>query len=61
MTGKKKLSKYLKDEKLSLLDKEHVWLLCSENEVVWVLNHRVDDRFMVTDKTKSILKIVIKQ
>ena len=61
MTGKKKLSKYFKDEKLSLLDKEHVWLLCSENEVVWVLNHRVDDRFMVTDKTKSILKIVIKQ
>ena len=61
MAGKKKLSKYFKDEKLSLLDKEHVWLLCSENDVVWVLNHRADKRFLVTDKTKSILKIEIKQ
>jgi tRNA(Ile)-lysidine synthase len=61
MTGKKKLSKYFKDVKLSLLDKEHVWLLCSENDIVWVLNHRVDERFKVTDKTKSILKIQIIQ
>jgi len=61
MAGKKKLSKYFKDEKLSLLDKEHVWLLCSENDVVWVLNHRADKRFLVNNKTKSILKIEIKQ
>jgi tRNA(Ile)-lysidine synthase len=61
MTGKKKLSKYFKDEKMSLLDKEHVWLLCSENDVVWILNHRVDNRFVVSDKTKNILKIEIHQ
>lgn len=61
MKGKKKLSKYFKDEKLSLLDKENIWLLCSDNDIVWVLNHRADSRFEVTDKTKSILKIEIKQ
>ena len=61
MTGKKKLSKYFKEVKLSLLEKEHVWLLCSENDIVWVLNHRVDERFIVTDKTKNILKIQINQ
>ncbi len=60
MPGKKKLSKYFKDEKLSLLDKENVWLLCSGDDVVWILNHRSDNRFIVTEDTKDILKIEIK-
>ena len=59
MTGKKKVSKYLKDEKLSILDKEQVWVLCSENELVWVVNHRADNRFKVTKNTKDILKITL--
>ena len=57
MSGKKKLSKYFKDQKLSLLDKEHVWLLCSGNTIVWVVNKRADNRFKVTPKTLNILKI----
>ncbi|WP_397362587.1 tRNA lysidine(34) synthetase TilS [Olleya sp. R77988] len=57
MKGKKKLSKFFKDEKLSLLAKEKVLLLCNENEIVWVINYRADNRFRVTNQTKSILKI----
>ena len=57
MQGKKKVSKYFKDEKLSLLDKENVWLLCSNGNIVWVVNRRGDDRFKITDSTKQILKI----
>ncbi|WP_345274878.1 tRNA lysidine(34) synthetase TilS [Flaviramulus aquimarinus] len=60
MTGKKKVSKYFKDEKLSLLDKENTWLLCSGNDVVWVINRRADNRFRVTENTKQILKIELK-
>lgn len=60
MKGKKKLSKYFKDEKLSLLDKENIWLLCSGDDIVWILNHRVDDRFKATVKTQEILKIEVK-
>ncbi len=60
MIGKKKLSKYFKDEKLSLLDKENTWLLCSENDIVWVINRRADNRFRVTENTKRILKIELK-
>jgi tRNA(Ile)-lysidine synthase len=55
--GKKKLSKYFKDEKLSLIDKENTWLLCSGNDIVWVVNMRADNRFKVTESTKKILKI----
>lgn len=57
MTGKKKISKYFKDEKLSLLAKQKTWLLCSENKIVWVVGLRADNRFKVTNKTKRILKI----
>lgn len=61
MQGKKKLSKYFKDEKLSLFDKEKCLLLCSNNEIVWVLNHRADNRFKVNEKTNQILKITLQQ
>ena len=57
MQGKKKLSKYFKDEKLSLIEKENVWLLCSGDDIVWVINRRADNRFKVTESTKQILKI----
>ena len=55
--GKKKVSKFFKDEKLSLADKAEAWLLCSGENVVWIIGHRMDDRFKVTDTTKNILQI----
>ena len=57
MQGKKKISKYFKDQKLSLIDKENTWLLCSENNIVWVIGKRQDNRFLANKKTASILKI----
>jgi len=60
MSGKKKLSKYFKDEKLSLLDKEGTCLLCSGTDIVWVVGKRADARFKVTESTKRILKIQLK-
>ena len=59
MQGKKKLSKFFKDEKLSLLEKENIWLLCSENNIVWIINKRPDNRFKITKDTKKIVKITL--
>ncbi|QIE58851.1 tRNA lysidine(34) synthetase TilS [Rasiella rasia] len=61
MKGKKKLSKFFKDEKLSLVAKQNVWLLCSQDKIVWVVNHRLDERFKVTPKTKQLLKITSRE
>lgn len=59
MNGKKKLSKFFKDEKFSIIDKENAWLLCSENQIVWLVGKRLDDRFKVTENTQTILKIAV--
>lgn len=53
MQGKKKLSKYFKDEKFSLIDKENTWLLCdAENQIMWIVNHRQDRRFVKNKNLK---------
>ncbi|WP_350291983.1 tRNA lysidine(34) synthetase TilS [uncultured Croceitalea sp.] len=58
MKGKKKLSKYFKDEKVAIIGKEEQWLLCSGSEIVWVIGRRADERFKITPATKQIVKIV---
>ena len=62
MDGKsKKVSKHFKDEKLSVIEKEKVWLLLSEGEIIWVVGSRQDERFKVTNTTKHIIQITVTQ
>jgi tRNA(Ile)-lysidine synthase len=60
MQGKKKLSKFFKDEKYSLLEKENIWLLLSDQQIIWIIGKRQDDRFKMTNTTTKILKIELK-
>ena len=58
MKGKKKLSKYFKDEKFSLLEKQNTWLLCNHDDtIISIINHRQDSRFEATELTTSLVKI----
>ncbi|WP_379969374.1 tRNA lysidine(34) synthetase TilS [Epilithonimonas sp. UC225_85] len=60
MIGKKKVSKFFKDEKLSILAKQKIWLLCDANEqIIGILPLRQDGRFESIDnfETELILKI----
>ncbi|EAR13210.1 putative cell-cycle protein [Polaribacter irgensii 23-P] len=55
MQGKKKLSKYFKDEKLSLIEKQNQWLLCDANDaIIWIIGMRKDNRFDVRSNTGII-------
>lgn len=57
MKGKKKVSNYLKDEKLSMFEKENIWLLISEGKIVWVIGYRADERFRIGQNVASIMAI----
>nr|WP_227006009.1 tRNA lysidine(34) synthetase TilS [Marinifilum sp. N1E240] len=60
MKGTKKVSDYFIDKKFSLSDKESTWLLCSGERIMWIVGHRMDDRFKITDKTTKIYRLELK-
>ena len=54
MNGKKRLSDFFIDNKFTQFDKEECYLLCSGEDIVWIIGHRIDDRFKISDHTKKV-------
>lgn len=53
---KKKVARFFIDLKLNKPQKENTWILTdSQNRILWILNHRTDDRFKITQKTQNLL------
>lgn len=61
MKGRKLLSDFLTNQKLSRFQKERQWVLCHGNDIVWVIGLRSDNRFRVTPQTKRIIQLRIKK
>ena len=57
---KKKISDYFIDNKYTVLQKEESWLLTSNNEIVWLIGKRSDERFKIQSVTKKIIVLEIK-
>jgi tRNA(Ile)-lysidine synthase len=61
MKKKKKVARFLIDQKLSKADKENVWVIEMNKKIIWVVGMRIDDRFKVTDSTTDILVFTLKR
>jgi len=59
MSNKKKLSDYFIDCKLSVTDKERIWLLCDEKSIIWIIGNRLDNRYRITDKTNELIEVKV--
>lgn len=57
MAGFKKLSDFFINEKYSLIQKENLWLLISNSDIIWIVGKRLDNRYKVTQNTKRILEV----
>ncbi len=61
MRKSKKLSDFLIDSKVPVNLKERIQVLVSKREIVWVVGHRIDDRYKITEKTRKVLEIEVKR
>ena len=58
--GSRLVSDFLAERGLSVFERQRQWLVCHGEDIVWVIGHRIDDRFRITAATKKILKLTIK-
>ena len=61
MDGRKKVSDFLIDEKISMPDKQRQLVVVSGDDIVWLVDRRIDDRYKVTSSTKLVLRITRQQ
>lgn len=54
----KKVQDYFSDLKLDRFEKEQVWLVVDPaDNIVWIVGHRLDDRYKIEEQTSRILKL----
>jgi tRNA(Ile)-lysidine synthase len=54
LTGTQKISDFLINSKIPMPDKKQIWIIESGGRIVWVVNHRIDNRFKITASTRKI-------
>ena len=57
MQGSKLVSDYLVDVKVSILDKEKIYVLVSGDQIIWIVGMRASRKAAVIKETKKILRI----
>jgi len=61
MAGTKKLKEFFIDQKIPRFERGRIPLLVSGERIIWIVGYRIDDRVRVTDRTKRILKVEVRE
>jgi len=57
MSMSKKLSDFFIDEKIPRHKKDKMWILCSGDDIIWIVGLRIDNRFKITKETSTVFQI----
>lgn len=57
MQGTMKVSDFLTNQKIPFLERPKVLVLCSKSDIIWLIGHRINDKYKITSNTKKFLKI----
>ena len=61
MKGKKKLSDFFIDQKMTNEEKERLWVLTTkDDDIVWIVGYRSDNRYRITENTVNVYVLEIK-
>jgi tRNA(Ile)-lysidine synthase len=60
LVGSKKISDFLNDQKVAAFDKKRQLVLTNGKKIVWLIGHRIDNRFKITEETKKVLQLCLK-
>ena len=52
--GPRMYTDFFIDKKYSLIAKQQQWILCSADDIIWIVGDRIDDRFKITTQTKNV-------
>ena len=57
MSGKKKVVKFLKDKKLSMIKRKQSLVVCNDNDIVWVAGHQLSEKYKIHKNTTKTAKL----
>jgi tRNA(Ile)-lysidine synthase len=57
--GSQKLKEFFIDHKIPRFERPGIPILLSGETIAWVVGHRIDERFKVTEKTKKVLRVEV--
>jgi tRNA(Ile)-lysidine synthase len=61
MRGKKKLSDFFIDKKLSVFEKQNTWIVCTNDKIVWVVGARIDERFKLVENSQKVYLVKLNE
>jgi len=44
-------------KKIPINRKDDTWVLISDNKIIWLVGHRIDDSYKITEDTQQVLVI----
>ena len=57
MKGNKKVMKFLKDKKLSLINRKQSFVICNDDEIIWVAGHQLSEKYKIKENSVKIVKL----